>query len=76
MRTHAAVVDGAHLPEGEVVWRAGSFVCELRSNPTCAAFLSILKDGEPVLEVPVLSALEAEERAVSLRMLVERHQTK
>jgi hypothetical protein len=59
----------------DVLWRAGSFVCELRSDPTCPAFLSVLKDGEPVLEVPVLSALDAEERAVKFRILVERHET-
>lgn len=34
--------------------------------------LCVLKDDEAVVEVPVLSALEAEERAHSLRILVER----
>jgi hypothetical protein len=63
-----------HSRDMGVLWRAGSFVCELRSDPTCPAFLSILKNGEPVLEVPVLSALDAEERAISLRIIVERHQ--
>ena len=64
-----------HSRDVEVLWRAGSFVCELRSDPTCPAFLSILKDGEPVLEVAVLSALDAEERAMSLRLVVERQRT-
>ena len=59
----------------EVLWRAGSFACELRSDLSCSAFLSVLKDGEPVLEVPVLSALDAEERASRLRVVIERHQT-
>ena len=67
-------VTSRHGNDIEVLWRAGSFVCELRSDATCPAFLSISKEGEAVLEVPVLSALDAEERAISLRMLVERHQ--
>ena len=54
-----------------VLWRSGSFVCELRTDPACLAFLSVLKDGEPVLEVPVLSALDAQERAINFRTLVE-----
>ena len=60
----------------EVLWRAGVFVCELRgvSDSEFPAVLCVLKDGEPVLEVPVVSALEAEERAHGLRVLVERHQ--
>jgi hypothetical protein len=38
------------------------------------AVLCVFKDGDPVLELLVLSALEAEEPAHGLRILVERHQ--
>lgn len=59
----------------EILWRVGAFVCELRgdSDQSFPAVLCVSKDGEPVLEMPVLSALEAEERAHGLRLLVERH---
>jgi hypothetical protein len=58
----------------EVLWHTGSFVCELRSisDLPFPTVLCVLEDDEPVVEVPVLSALEAEERAHSLRMLVDR----
>jgi hypothetical protein len=55
-----------------LLWRTGSFICELRSGADPAAFLCILRDGESLLEVTVLSTIEAEERAQSLRSLVER----
>ena len=60
----------------EVLWRVGVFACELRAVADMAfpAVLCVFKDGDPVLELPVLSALEAEERAHGLRILVERHQ--
>ena len=60
--------------ERQVLWHTGSFVCELRSiaDLPFPTVLCVLKDDEPVVEVPVLSALEAEERAHSLRILVER----
>jgi hypothetical protein len=64
------------MDERQVLWHMGSFVCELRSisDLPFSTVLCVLKDDEPVLEVPVLSALEAEERAHGLRILVERHQ--
>lgn len=55
-----------------LLWRTGSYVCELRSGVDPTAFLCILKDGESLLEVTVLSTIEAEERAQSFRSLVER----
>jgi len=60
----------------KVLWRVGGFTCELRvvADEAFAAMLCMFKDGDPVLELPVLSALEAEERAHGLRILVERHQ--
>lgn len=60
----------------EVLWRVGVFACELRAvaDVEFPAVLCVFKDGDPGLELPVLSALEAEERAHGLRMLVERHQ--
>jgi hypothetical protein len=59
----------------DVLWRVGAFVCVLRSVSDLAfpAVLCVEKDGEPVLEVPVISALEVEERADDLRLVVERH---
>ena len=57
------------------LWRTGSFVCEVRLIPDVPfpAVLCILKDNEPVVEVPVLSTIEMEERAHGLRALVERY---
>ena len=61
----------------EVLWRVGAFACELRTiDQQFPAVLCVLKDGVPVLELAVLSALELEERANGLRILVERHQPK
>ena len=50
------------------LWRTGSFVCEVRLIPDVPflAVLCILKDNEPVVEVPVLSTIEMEERAHEL----------
>ncbi len=64
------------MDERQLLWQTGSFLCELRSisDLPFPTVLCVLKDGEPVVEVPVLSALEAEERAHGLRLLVERHQ--
>ena len=60
----------------ELLWRSGVFACELRAliDPEIPAVLCVLKDGEAVIEVPVLSALEAEERALALKVVIERHQ--
>jgi hypothetical protein len=64
------------MDERQLLWHTGSFVCELQSisDLPFPTVLCVLKDDEPVVEVPVLSALEAEERAHGLRILVERHQ--
>ena len=58
------------------LWRAGSFVCTCRSvrDREFDAILCVKKDGEAVVEVPVLSTIEAEEHAHRLKVLVERHQ--
>lgn len=44
------------------------------TDPETPAVLCVLKDGEAVMEVPVLSALDAEERALALKVVVQRHQ--
>ena len=63
------------MDERQLLWHTGSFVCELHSmSDLLPMVLCVSKDDEPVVEVPVLSALEAEERAHGLRILVERHQ--
>jgi hypothetical protein len=65
-------------PPPSVLWRSGTFVCELRavSDLDFPAVLVVLKESDVVLEVPVLTAVEAEERALGLRVLVERHEAK
>ena len=60
------------MDDPALLWRTGSYVCELRSGVDPTTFLCILKDGESLLEVTVLSTIEAEERAQSLRSLIER----
>ena len=62
------------MDERQLLWQTSAFVCELRSiaDLPFPTVLCVLEDDEPVVEVPVLSALEAEERAHSLRILVDR----
>ena len=64
------------MDERQLLWQTGSFLCQLRSisDLPFPTVLCVLKDDEPVVEVPVLSALEVEERAHGLQLLVERHQ--
>ena len=73
VRCAAAIMASSDV---KVLWRVGVFACELRAlaDMEFPAVLCVCKDGDPVLELPVLSALEAEERAHGLRILVERHQ--
>ena len=56
----------------EPLWHLGRFACalSLQSEPP---FLAVLKDDESILEVTVHSALEAEERADALRVIVQQY---
>jgi hypothetical protein len=56
----------------EPLWHIGRFACalSLESEPP---FLSVLKDDESILEVTVHSALEAKERADTLRVIVQEY---
>lgn len=54
------------------LWTLGRFTCELctRSEPP---FLAVLQDREPIIEVTVQSAFEADQQADLLRAIVEEH---
>ena len=56
----------------EPLWHLGRFACalSLQSEPP---FLAVLKDDESILEVTVHSALEANERADALRVIVQQY---
>ena len=58
--------------ENQPLWNFGRFACalSLQSEPP---FLAVLKDDESILEVTVHSALEAEERADALRVIVQQY---
>jgi hypothetical protein len=58
--------------QSEPLWHLGRFACalSLQSEPP---FLAVLKDDESILEVTVHSALEANERADALRVIVQQY---
>ena len=54
------------------LWRVGPFTCELdvTSDPP---ILCVSDKGEPVIEIVVLSTLDAEQKAERLREVAERY---
>jgi hypothetical protein len=58
--------------QSQPLWHLGRFACalSLQSDPP---FLCVLKDDESILEVTVHSTLEANERADTLRVIVQQY---